>query len=165
MAHLPTKYLSSNPARRSVRPSLCQVTLRGGTADQVSTKQPYEAERSTKSLSSNHARRSGRSILARVTQRGGGLDLVLLTHVSHDKTRHHQTTSEPRVWHIEGASRGPYKHDGTPLRMVSSVSRLPCGVSQSRHGGPKHQSLHSNPHTRKDMTIHHTGCTPTHNGR
>jgi hypothetical protein len=32
------------------------------------------------------------------------------------------------------------------------------------HGGPNHQSLHSNLHTMKDMTIHHTRCMPTYDG-
>lgn len=47
-----TKSLSSNPARRSGRPSLYRA-LRGGATNQVSAEQPYEVERLTKYLSSN----------------------------------------------------------------------------------------------------------------
>lgn len=131
-AHLSTKSLLSNPARRSGQPSLYQATLRGGTADQVSTKQPYEAERSTKSLSSNHARRSGRSILCRATRRGEGLDLVLLTHVSHDKTRLHLTTFGLQA-HISKGRREVTISTTVRHHVQSQVnlhSPLPCGVNQ-----------------------------------
>jgi hypothetical protein len=69
MAQLPTKYLPSNLARRS-----SQATLRGGAADQPSTKQPCKAERPTSSLPSNSARWSSRPTPYQATQQGGAAD-------------------------------------------------------------------------------------------
>jgi hypothetical protein len=38
------------------------------------------------------------------------------------------------------------------------------GLVYPSHGESKHQRLYSDPHTRKDVTIHHSDCMPTHDG-
>jgi hypothetical protein len=115
--------------------TLYRATLRGGAADQPSVEQPCEAEWPTKPLTSNPVRQSGRPTPGWATQQGEGLDPVLPTHISYDKICHHQTMYGPWSWRTEGASRGPYHHDRTPPRTVSSVSRLPHGASQPQSGG------------------------------
>lgn len=168
-----TKSLLSNPARPIGRPRLHRATLLGEVIDQASVEQLYKAERPTKPLPSNPARQSCRPSLYQATLQGGAIDQlseakapiqVLLTRVCLNRSRHHQTLPRPWVRYIEGAPRGPYQHDGTSPRTVSSVSRLPYGASQPQPWGPKHRSLYSSPHTGKDGTIHHSGCMPTHVG-
>jgi hypothetical protein len=46
-----------------------------------------------------------------------------------------------------------------PLDMPSPS--LTHGVGQIQSRGPQHRSLYSDPYTRKNMTISHTGCMPT----
>jgi hypothetical protein len=106
MGHLQTKSLPSNPMRWSSKLSLFQATLQSRASDQVSTEQPSDAECLTKSLPSNPVRRSGQPSSRRATQRDGAPDPVLLTHISHDKTCHHQTTSGPLTWYIKGVPGG-----------------------------------------------------------
>lgn len=100
-----TNSLSSNPMRQSSRRSPHRATLQDGVVDQLLVERPCEAEQLTNSLSSNPTRQSEQPSTHRATLQDGGHDLVLLTHVSCDKTRHHQTTFGPRAWHTEGVSR------------------------------------------------------------
>jgi hypothetical protein len=69
-----------------------RAALRGRAANQLPTKQPYEAERLINSQLSNPARRSSQQTLNQATLRGEGPCLMLMTRDGYDKTRHHQPT-------------------------------------------------------------------------
>jgi hypothetical protein len=77
-----TKTVSSNPVRRSGRPSLCQSTPRGGADNRPSAEQPREAERTIKSLPSNPTRRDKRPGPCQANRRKGKTNAMLLTRVS-----------------------------------------------------------------------------------
>jgi hypothetical protein len=111
-AELPTKSLSSNPARWSGRPT-------------------HEAERPTNSLSTNSPRRSGRPNLCRPTHRGGATDQ--LTEVerptmssSSNSARRKPRYSTCRVLGNRVPETGPSKrtHLSTKSLPTNSVRRI-----------------------------------------
>jgi hypothetical protein len=137
--------MPSNSARKRFRPSLRQATQQGEGSDQVVIR---AHARGPTCQSPNNCSRT--PALARVKTRQ-----VLLIHISHKRPRHHQTLSEPMAQHTKGGAGKSPSTWRTPPRMVSSVTRL-ClvGPTIPDRGRPKHQSLHSNPHTRR--TEHYT---------
>jgi hypothetical protein len=87
-------------------------------------------------------RRSNRPTPDRATRLGGRPNLVLLTHVSYEKTRHPQTTFGRYAAYKKHVERSSSTRLYAP-RTVLSVYALPCGTSQPRSWGPWHCCLYT----------------------
>jgi hypothetical protein len=107
-------HLPSNPTRRSGQLGPRRATMLGRVADQLPTKQPFEAESQSSAIGPRQQRQGVSS----------------------------PSNIRTYVQHIEWTSGGHHQHDCTPPRKVSSVSPLPYGsvnLSRGRTLAPESQ--------------------------
>jgi hypothetical protein len=148
MAHILTRFLASNSARRRSQLGLCWANQWGGGPDKVVIQCTFV----------------GPGSWARLSVTGWPFIYVCARPVwEQDEycwstSGHVITKLSPNQWHnIRKGCREVSIDVTVHHHMVSGVSRL-CLVEPVNldHRRPKHQSLHSNMHTGQDGSLHHT---------
>jgi hypothetical protein len=148
-AERPTKSPSSKSVKWGGRPSLRRVSLRDGTTDQFPAEQACETERLTKSPLSKST---------------GSPSLVLLNHVSYDKTHHHQDTSRHACGIPKRHRKVAINTTGRPHGRSPVYPHCPVGsVILSRRRTSASKSLQW-PIYQERQDMRHTECMTMHTG-